>query len=151
MASILPYLSLGIRLFVGGYFVYAAIPKIIEPLAFATSIGNYGLLPNAMINATALVLPWLELLCAVGLMIGWRIKLNAALCGAMLAVFTTAVAYAVILGLKIDCGCFGSSGGDEVGWLKVGKNTLMLIGLLLVYRYPTSPLAFDGRSKGAER
>lgn len=151
MASILPYLSLGIRLFVGGYFVYAAIPKIIEPLAFATSIGNYSLLPNAMINATALVLPWLELLCAVGLMIGWRIKLNAALCGAMLAVFTTAVAYAVILGLKIDCGCFGSAGGDEVSWIKVGKNILMLLGLVVVYRYPTSPLAFDGRSKGAER
>ncbi len=150
MASILPYLSLGIRLFVGGYFVFAAIPKIIEPLAFATSIGNYGLLPNAMVNAIALVLPWLELLCAVGLMIGWRIKLNAALCGAMLAVFTTAVAYAVIMGLKIDCGCFGSAGGDEVSWIKVGKNMLMLLGLVVVYRYPTSPLAFDGRSKGAE-
>jgi putative oxidoreductase len=151
MASILPYLSLGIRLFVGGYFVYAGIPKIIEPLAFATSIGNYGLLPNAMINAIALVLPWLELLCAIGLMIGWRIKLNAALCAAMLAVFTTAVAYAVIMGLKIDCGCFGSAGGDEVSWIKVGKNMLMLLGLVVVYRYPTSPLAFDGRSKGAER
>jgi uncharacterized membrane protein YphA (DoxX/SURF4 family) len=151
MASILPYLSLGIRLFVGGYFVYAGIPKIIEPLAFATSIGNYGLLPNAMINAIALVLPWLELLCAIGLMIGWRIKLNAALCAAMLAVFTTAVAYAVIMGLKIDCGCFGSAGGDEVSWIKVGKNMLMLLGLVVVYHYPTSPLAFDGRSKGAER
>jgi uncharacterized membrane protein YphA (DoxX/SURF4 family) len=151
MASILPYLSLGIRLFVGGYFVYAGIPKIIEPLAFATSIGNYGLLPNAMINAIALVLPWLELLCAIGLMIGWRIKLNAALCAAMLAVFTTAVAYAVIMGLKIDCGCFGSAGGDEVSWIKAGKNMLMLLGLVVVYRYPTSPLAFDGRSKGAER
>lgn len=150
MASILPYLSLGIRLFVGGYFVYAALPKIIEPLAFATSISNYGLLPNAIINAIALVLPWLELLCAVGLMIGWRIKLNAALCAAMLAVFTTAVAYAVIMGLKIDCGCFGSAGGDEVSWVKVGKNVLMLLGLVVVYRYPTSPFAFDGRSKGAE-
>jgi len=150
MASILPYLSLGIRLFVGGYFVYAALPKIIEPLAFATSISNYGLLPNAIINVIALVLPWLELLCAVGLMIGWRIKLNAALCAAMLAVFSAAVAYAVIMGLKIDCGCFGSAGGDEVSWVKVGKNVLMLLGLVVVYRYPTSPFAFDGRSKGAE-
>lgn len=149
MQQLTPILSLLIRLFVGGYFIYAAIPKITEPLAFATSIANYGLVPSFAVNAMALVLPWLELICAIGLMVGWRTRMNAAFCAGMLAVFTIAVSYAVVLGLKIDCGCFGSSGGDEVSWLKVGKNTLMLLGLLFVYRYPASPVALDGGRKGA--
>jgi putative oxidoreductase len=148
MQSLTTITSMLARLFIGGYFVYAAIPKIVEPLAFATSIANYGLVPDFMVHATALLLPWLELLCALGLMLGWRIRLNAAMCAGMLTVFTVAVAYAVVMGLKIDCGCFGSSGGDEVSWLKVGKNTLMLIGLLFIYRFPTSPFTMDG-GKGA--
>ncbi|MBU3741361.1 MAG: DoxX family membrane protein [Candidatus Kapabacteria bacterium] len=149
MQQLTPIISLLVRLFVGGYFIYAAIPKITEPLAFASAIANYGLVPSFAVHAMALVLPWLELICALGLMIGWRIRMNAAFCAGMLAMFTIAVAYAVVLGLKIDCGCFGSSGGDEVGWPKVVKNTLMLYGLLYVYRFPASPIALDGERKGA--
>lgn len=145
-----PYIGLVVRVLVGGYFVYAAVPKIVEPLAFASSIAAYGLVPSFLVNAMALTLPWLELLCAIGLMVGWRIRLNAIFCAAMLAMFTGAVAYAVVLGLKIDCGCFGSAGGEEVSWTKVGKNLLMLLGLLYLAWRPASPLAFDGRVKGAQ-
>jgi putative oxidoreductase len=145
-----PYVGLAARIIVGGYFVYAAVPKIVEPLAFATSIAAYGLVPSVLVNGMALTLPWLELLCAIGLMVGWRVRLNAISCSAMLAMFTAAVAYAVIAGLKIDCGCFGSSGGEEVSWTKVGKNLVMLAGLLYLVWRPSTPLSFDGRVQGAQ-
>jgi hypothetical protein len=59
MTALIPWIGLALRCYVGGYFIIAAVPKIIEPLAFATSIAHYGILPIWAVNASALVLPWL--------------------------------------------------------------------------------------------
>lgn len=145
----LSYITLALRVFIGGYFLYAAIPKIAEPLAFATSISHYHLMPDFMVNAYALVIPWLELLAGAALVAGWRVRTSAALCGIMLIMFTFAVAWAVMNGLQIDCGCFGSQGGEEVSWVKVGKNTLMILACALMVWKPESALSLDSRRNAA--
>lgn len=154
MNTLLPWLGLLLRAYVGGYFVMAAVPKIIEPLAFATSISHYGLLPNWAVNASALVLPWLEIISGIMLVAGVKVRLNALFTGAMLLIFTSAVAYAVVMGLKIDCGCFGSQGGEDVSWFKVGKNTLMMLMCVVLWKWPNTALSVEtgmglGRSKTA--
>jgi uncharacterized membrane protein YphA (DoxX/SURF4 family) len=143
MDALRPWLSLLVRVFIGGYFVVAAVPKIIEPLAFATSIMHYGLIPSWSVNAVALMLAWLELLAGVGLIMGIRTRVLSLLCGGMLLIFTLAVAYAVVLGLKIDCGCFGESGGEEVSWIKVAKNSAMILGCAYLWWSPRSVLSLD--------
>lgn len=143
MDALRPWLSLLVRVFIGGYFVVAAVPKIIEPLAFATSIMHYGLVPSWSVNAIALILAWLELIVGIGLIMGIRTKVQALFCGGMLVAFTLAVAYAVVLGLKIDCGCFGASGGEEVSWLKVAKNSAMIIGCIYLWWSPRSVFSID--------
>ena len=143
MDALRPWLSLLVRVFIGGYFVVAAVPKIIEPLAFATAIMHYGLIPSWSVNAVALVLAWLELLAGVGLIMGIRTRVQSLLCGGMLLIFTLAVAYAVVLGLKIDCGCFGESGGEEVSWIKVAKNSAMILGCAYLWWSPRSVLSLD--------
>jgi uncharacterized membrane protein YphA (DoxX/SURF4 family) len=154
MKALLPWIGLALRAYVGGYFILAAVPKIVEPLAFATSIAHYGILPSWAVNASALVLAWLEIICGILLVIGHRVRLNALLTGLMLLVFTSAVAYAVVLGLKIDCGCFGSQGGDEVSWWKVSKNSLMMLMCAFLWKWPETALSVEtgmglGRSKPA--
>jgi len=143
MDALRPWLSLLVRVFIGGYFVVAAVPKIIEPLAFATSIMHYGLVPSWSVNAIALILAWLEMIVGIGLIMGVRTKVQALFCGGMLVVFTLAVAYAVVLGLKIDCGCFGESGGEEVSWFKVAKNSAMIIGCIYLWWSPRSVFSID--------
>ena len=138
-----PYLTLAIRVFVGGFFLYAAIPKIAEPLAFATSISHYEMMPLWTVNAFALVVPWLEVLVGVALVVGFKLRTNALLAGALLLMFTVAVAWAISQGLELDCGCFGAEGGEEVSWLKVGKNLLMVAGCAIIYLYPKSWLSLD--------
>lgn len=140
---LLPYLNLAIRVFIGGYFLIAAVPKIVEPLVFATSISHYEMLPGFMVNAFALVLPWLELLVGVGLVVGFRVRTSALISGVLLVMFSAAVAWAVIHGLSIDCGCFGADGGEEVSWIKVGKNMLMVAGCALLVWKPESWLSLD--------
>ncbi len=134
-----------IRVFVGGFFLYAAIPKLADPLAFATNISHYHLLPVWSVNAVALILPWLELLAGTALLLGFKTRVSAGLCAAMLCVFTIAVAIAVIQGLKIDCGCFGDSGGEEVSWWKVLKNTAMLLGCIAIVWKPVTLFSLDER------
>lgn len=123
--------------------MYAAIPKIAEPLAFATSIGHYEMMPVWAVNAFALIVPWLEVLIGVALVVGLRIRTSAVVSGTLLAMFTVAVAWAVIHGLEIDCGCFGSAGGEEVSWLKVLKNTGLIAACALIAWHPSSWLSLD--------
>jgi len=139
----LPYLTLVLRVFIGGYFLFAAVPKIVEPLAFATSISHYGMMPGFMVNAFALIVPWLELLVGAALVVGFRIRTSALITGVLILMFTAAVAWAVIHGLDIDCGCFGAQGGEEVSWLKVGKNLLMAAACALMVWKPASVLSLD--------
>ncbi|CAN5488668.1 DoxX family membrane protein [soil metagenome] len=140
----MPYITLLFRLFIGGYFSFAAVEKIIDPLVFATSIDNYHLMPSSLVNVFALVIPWLELLCGLMLIVGYKVRTNATLCGAMTLMFTIAVAWAVMQGLKIDCGCFGAKGGEEVSWIKVLQNTGLLAMCVFMVLFPTSVVTVDG-------
>jgi len=58
------------RLIMAGIFIYASIDKIAHPAAFAKDVYNYQILPDALVNLTALVLPWLELLLGLCLLAG---------------------------------------------------------------------------------
>ena len=92
MTNLYPWLGLALRTFIGGYFVFAAIPKIMEPLAFATSIAHYGIMPSWAVNGYALIVAWLELVAGISLVAGFRVRASSAICGALLVMFTLAVA-----------------------------------------------------------
>lgn len=143
MQSALPWYGLAVRLFMGYTFVEAALPKIVEPLPFATSIGHYGILPSWAVHGFALVLPWLELACAALLIAGFRTRLAAILGAAMMLMFAGAVAWAVANGLQIDCGCFGEGVVETVSWFKVAKNTAMAGALGVLARFPATPWSAD--------
>lgn len=100
------------RLFVGGLFVYAGWPKALDPHAFAIDIANYRLLPASVLPFVAVTLPWIELVCGLGLIVGFRIRANALVATGMLLVFLYGAVHAIRNGINIDCGCFGSTTSD---------------------------------------
>ncbi len=112
-------------------FGYAAIIKIADPAAFLSSILTFQLLPYRLAAVTALILPWLELMLAFCLAIGWLRRGAVWLTSSLLILFVALVVQARIRGLTVDCGCFGSntiSGDFEYAW-KIGENVLMLLAL----------------------
>lgn len=137
-----PILNLSVRLVLGGIFIFAALPKIADPDAFAKSISHYHLIPTAGLNFMALLMPWIELLTGIFLIIGVRIKATSAIIGSMLVVFLIAIISAIVRGYNIDCGCFAQTSASsaatasKVGWLKVGEDAAMLIGALYLFLYP---------------
>lgn len=123
------------RLTVAGVFLAAALPKIADPLAFATAITNYRVFPDGLLHVIATVVPALELVGAFAVLTGWRLRGGAWLLGGMLLAFTVLLAVSLARGLDLDCGCFGRAEQIEpVGPLHLLRNTalLALVAILLV-------------------
>ncbi|WP_147821072.1 MauE/DoxX family redox-associated membrane protein [Salidesulfovibrio onnuriiensis] len=95
-----------LRFLLGAIFVYASWDKLMNPVGFAQAIGNYHILPDALIGPAALWLPWLELVVGLALMVGWFRHGAASVATGLMAIFTAAVAYSHARGLDINCGCF---------------------------------------------
>ena len=124
-----------VQIALGVVFVAAAIPKIADPPAFAHMIYNYRLLPGSLINATALLMPWLELLAGLALILGvWR-REAAVVVGVMLVVFLVAIGVNLARGHAVDCGCFDvrSAGKSREELLSEMRMVLLRdVGLLLL-------------------
>lgn len=97
------------RVILGLTFVYASIHKILDPIAFAEAVNNYRILPAGLINLTALVLPWIELIAGTLLLLNvWVPGAALVVCG-LLVIFTGAITLNMARGLDIACGCFTTS------------------------------------------
>jgi len=103
--------SLGIRILLGGVFIYSGCAKILDPAGFAQAIAAYQLVPTIWGNLMALFLPWLELVCGICLITGWIARTSALIVMVLLLIFMAAIGITLYRGLDIDCGCFGSSTG----------------------------------------
>lgn len=108
-----PWLSVRLQLGLGAIFVVAAIPKVADPPAFAHMIYNYRLVPGAVINAMALVLPWVELLAGLALFVGVWKRTAAGITGLLLLVFVVALSVNLARGNPVNCGCFGVHAKDK--------------------------------------
>jgi len=97
------------RWILGLVFIYASFDKIIHPHAFAVMVNNYQLLPGEIVNLTALVLPWLELLMGICLITGWLMQGTVIVSNVLLFTFTMVLLYNLHRGLDISCGCFSTS------------------------------------------
>lgn len=121
------------RLALAGLFAWAAVPKVLDPHAFAESISNYRLLPELMVGPLAIFVPLLELSISLSLVTGFHARGAALAATGMLLVFAAAMAQAILRDINIECGCFGSSTAAEVGWPSVLRNVgLALLGALIV-------------------
>lgn len=122
------------RLIVGGVFIFAAVPKIADPHAFAVAISNYHLVPELVARGTGAVLPLLELVIGVALITGVQARGAAVLSAGLLLVFAAALTRAIVLDINVDCGCFGGAARSQIDWTSVARNVgLTALAALIVY------------------
>ena len=108
------YFYHGARFILGVIFVYASYDKILHPKAFAEVVYNYQILPDGLINVTAIFLPWLEILIGVFLIVGFWMSGVAIWCNIMLAVYIGALCFNLARGLNVNCGCFSTTKGSTI-------------------------------------
>lgn len=132
------------RLFVGGMFAYLALLKLRDPINFLKLSHQYGILPDSLpilLNLTAVVVPWLELICALALLLGLTTRGAGLVAVALLLFFTPMLGlhawklyadparhFAAFCAVKFDCGC---GTGEVFICRKLTENIALLLAALI--------------------
>lgn len=125
------------RIVLGGVFVWASWDKILDPPAFAQAIANYQIVPPALGNQAALLLPWVEMVCGGCLILNRWTRGSALIIALLLAVFMGALGYNIYRGMDIGCGCF-TLDQEAPGnmWLFLARDAVFLVIALAVMCRP---------------
>ncbi|MCX8160235.1 MAG: DoxX family membrane protein [Candidatus Saccharicenans sp.] len=122
-----------LRFIVGGVFIWAAVTKIADPLAFAQDVRNYRLVGQALSFLTAIILPWVELIAGICLIIGIFPRSAALMISVLLLFFIILVAVTMLRGIDVDCGCFGTFSRKADLWLILEDSLWLVMSLVLLF------------------
>jgi len=129
------------RLLLGCIFIYAGYSKILlpnkmySPLVmlkfsilsnlsnFGFQVASYKMLSPAGVDFVSHVLPFAEVALGLLLLIGWRLRISAAIASLFLLLFLTVVTRAYILHMDINCGCFATP--EPVSLKKIFEDSAM--------------------------
>ena len=128
-------LTMLVRLAVGITFICASYYKVVDPGAFAKSIWFYHLVPGSLINIIAIVLPWVEMICGLGIIFGFSYRGSVVVANVMMLVFILALGSAIVRGISLDCGCFkAAASSTNSAWKTLWFDlVLMLLALQLLF------------------
>jgi putative oxidoreductase len=143
------WLTVRVQIALGAIFVAAALPKIADPPSFAHMIYNYRILPGGLINISALIMPWVEIIAGLALILGIWTRGARWIIGLMLALFIAAIAFNLARNNAIDCGCFDVSAAGKTHAERIRDMWMVIlrdIGMLLM----VAQLWWSGRARREE-
>jgi putative oxidoreductase len=128
------YIVIAVALTLATVFIYAGIDKIRDTLQFADSIYAFGILPAAFISLLAMGLPVFEIACGLVLLGPSSRRVGALAVALTSMVFFLALLSALLRGLTLDCGCFGTGTPSRPRmWLELGLDAVLFGGSVFVY------------------
>jgi uncharacterized membrane protein YphA (DoxX/SURF4 family) len=131
------------RAIAGGLLVYTSFDKMAHPTDFWWAIKAYRILPAFALNPSVWAIPRVELVFGGFLVLGLAMRASAVVCGGLYAVFTAAIAQALLRGLNIeDCGC-GITSYEPASWGHVVLDLALLVMCALVFLARTDRLTLD--------
>lgn len=110
------YLFLIARIILGSVFIYLGAVKAADPVEFLKLLRQFEMIEKPLLmNLVAAVLPWLEIMCGLLVIAGFRLRAATFLILIMLAGFTAVVAVRALdmsysgsvafCSISFDCGC----------------------------------------------
>ena len=124
------WVLLAARLLVALTFLVLGLTKVSNPLLFAREIHVYEILPaepQFLINLTALLLPWFEIVCGLLLALGACVRATTLALGALLAGFTGAILYRTLVIWFTEEISFWAIHFDCEQWLECGDFLCFII------------------------
>lgn len=129
------------RFALGSVFLLAGLAKIRERADLLHAVQNYQLLPPQAARVVAGMLPQVEVIGGSLLFLGVLTSADAAVLGCLLLGFVVAMALNLYRQREMDCGCFGRSVPERLGWNTVARNLILLVGSVLVIGWSPRTLA----------
>ena len=140
----LAYLSLILRLLVGGILVFSGVTKLPVHSDFVEIVNSYQILPEVLGTAYALVLPWAEFVFGAYLILGILVRPSAFISVLMAISFTVANVISIVGGEKYCSSCFGEAVVLLAPYSLAIDVLIILAGVYLVVKgNRESLLAFD--------
>lgn len=140
--SVLWWVDLALRLGLGGFFIYAALPKILGPTGFAIQISNYQIVGDPWPSILAVSLPWLELFVGIGVCVRRLYLGSLTTILGMLVVFMIALTSLIVRNLDVECGCTGGAGTAGEALVRDAVLLGMAVALFVIeFRKPARPRA----------
>ncbi len=103
------YVILVFRLILASFFLLSSCGKLVDIERYSVdAVYNFGILPFWLARPFGLVMPFVELLCGLGLLFGVLTRLSALGVSLMSLSFFIAKAIVLSQGRSIECGCFGA-------------------------------------------
>jgi len=131
-------LILAFRLILGGIFLLSSFGKLVDIERYSVdAVYNFGILPMLLARPFGLVMPFIELLCGLGLLFGVLTRLSALGVALMSLAFFIAKAIVLSEGRTIECGCFGAI-VDTLASVTIFMDIPMFILALIVILAPSS-------------
>ena len=112
----LRYITLVARLIVGVVLIYASLSKIPNSFYFSIQIENYRIVGRGIARMVAVTLPWIELVTGLCLIAGWWLRPASFIANGLFLLFIVGIISALVRGLDIECGCFGSGIHETVSF-----------------------------------
>lgn len=131
-AAVAPWISLVVRLSLGGVFLTAGGLKVIDPQGSVQAVQAYQLLPRPLETLVGWGLPFLEIALGLLLVAGLFTRVVAVASAALLGALLAAVISVAARGLSIDCGCFGGGGAVAEGQATYGTEIVRDLGFLVL-------------------
>ena len=131
-------LILAFRLILAGIFFLSSFGKLVDIERYSVdAVYNFGILPMLLARPFGLVMPFIELLCGLGLLFGVLTRLSALGVAFMSLAFFMAKAIVLAEGRTIECGCFGAV-VDTLASVTIFMDIPMFLLSLVVTRAPSS-------------
>jgi putative oxidoreductase len=131
------YVVLICRFLLAAVFLLSSIGKLVDIERYSVdAVYNFGILPMVLARPFGLVMPFIELLCGLGLFFGVLTRLSALGVGLMSIAFFIAKAIVLSQGRSIECGCFGAI-VDTLASVTIFMDIPMLLLSLIVMLAPS--------------
>jgi len=147
------------RYFVGIIFLISGFVKAVDPigtaykmeeyfLVFAENFGSFfqAFVPFALLISIFFIV--LELVMAVALLIGYRMKITAWVYLIIILYFSFLTFYSAYTGEVSDCGCFGNA-MPLTPWQSFSKDMVLLVFILIIFKYKNEYSSPLDNNKGA--
>jgi len=139
------YLTLLFRLVLAGVFLLSSFGKLVNIEEYSVNaIYNFQIMPVWLARPFGYVMPFIELLCALGLLGGVLTRLSGLGAALMSLAFFIAKAIVLLQGRSIECGCFGAIVETLASVTIYMDIPMMLMGLFVMFSSSRHWLAIGG-------
>jgi uncharacterized membrane protein YphA (DoxX/SURF4 family) len=111
------YVIFVFRMVLAGTFFVSSFGKFVDIERYSVAVVyNFDILPGPLAIAFGWALPFIELTCAVSLLLGVLTRLSVLGIAMMSISFLIVKAIVLSQGMDIECGCFGAVGSTMASW-----------------------------------